>query len=149
MKWVNANPGQVWDRIKAAGHRNGVRTLINLRLIRSENGRYVLNEIPNNQLKATSEIVWRAAIDESSIQEAIQYLKEYPTASGISVGHHISEKYNRSWSHSSMTKVGGRLKAWGKWIMQFTNKDGSFRKMRLDGTGPAEQQLSLIPSNDT
>lgn len=144
LEWLRVNPHQTWNQIEIAGHRNSARTLTNLRLLQSNDGKYFSTVPIEDQSKTTSEIVWRAALNDPSLQKVITYLKSYPLASGTAVGHYISKEFQRKWSNSTIEKVGGRLIKWAHWLVEHTDDQGAFKLAISDENIKSGEQLPLI-----
>lgn len=117
LEWLISEPPHTWQEIEGAGYRNGARTLLNLRLIINQSGRYVVSEVAHNA-KSLKEIVWETAQKEPVMELVITYLKENPSVMGEQVGKLVAENYERDWTPTSLKRIGGGLHQWATWLIQ-------------------------------
>ena len=105
------------QEMKEKGFRNALAVLRALDVVRHELGRYLIAELTQHESKSSLEIVWDAACREKTIQLVINYLRDYPTATGKVIGKFLSQKFNRDWSVGSELRVGNGLRQWAVWVL--------------------------------
>lgn len=119
LEWLVSRPAQTLEEISEAGHRNGSRTLLNLRLIRNENRRYVVvdNVAKDYDYSTGNQAIWKAASKEPVMELVIGLLERNHNASGADVGELVAKKYERVWTPSSQKRIGISLRQWGVWLI--------------------------------
>jgi hypothetical protein len=117
LEWLLEQPPQHWAEIEKAGHRNGARTLLNLRLIKNEGGKYFVVASIAKDHEEMKSAVWNAALKEPAMELVISFLSENPTASGSEVGEIVASEYERDWTSASRERIGNSLRQWGAWLI--------------------------------
>jgi hypothetical protein len=118
LVWLISQPPQRWADNSAAGHRNGARTLLNLRLIRNEHGKYHVTTFGSRDMKGLTASVWNAANKEPVMELVCRFLVEHPHANGQQVGEIVAQKYERKWTPASLQRIGSSLQQWGIWLIR-------------------------------
>lgn len=117
LSWLLQQKPQSWKEIEKSGHRNGARTLLNLRIIKNERGKYFVSEPIRNTESTTRQCVFNAAVKEPVLELVVDFLMDNPTASGTDVGAIVAKEYEREWTEASLQRIGHSLKQWGKWLL--------------------------------
>lgn len=117
LDWLISQPPKRWREIETAGHRNGARTLLNLRLIRNEHGRYHVTSLGGTDISSLNAAVWNAANKEPVMALVCRFLEMNPTASAQQVGEIVAREYERDWTPASLQRIGHSLRQWGMWLI--------------------------------
>ena len=136
LEWILTQPPQDWRGIVKAGHRNGARSLINLRLIHNERGKYHLQISVDNIRHELNEAIWLAVSKEPVMELVIELLHQKPTASGREVGELVASRYEREWTLASIERIGNSLRQWAAWLI-----DGRATDTVPEPPGRAESQI--------
>lgn len=116
IKWLSENRHPTFIEVNDAGHRNGLSVLIQFNLVRQVNGRYEFTR--NLQNTRIEEILWRAAKEDSSLQNAVELLRKSPTLNGKGLGRLINESEDNQWTQGTIIRTGNALRRWALWIIK-------------------------------
>jgi hypothetical protein len=118
LEWLLSQPAITWSQIEAAGHRNGARTLLNLRLIRNHGGKYITSRTAKDETISPTKLVWEAAKKEPVVELVMNYLAQNPLASGEEIGRLVADDYERDWTPASEYRIGSSLLQWATWLIR-------------------------------
>jgi hypothetical protein len=148
LGWLLEQTPKTWKEIETKGHRNGSRTLLNLRIIRNEGGKYRVAESLENSEMAIVSSVFHAALKEPVMDLVMQLLVEDPTANTTQIGITVAAKYERDWTEASQQRIGSSLKQWGTWLLKGKNEDSIPKPPGRASDQISEFQMRLLPDND-
>ncbi len=118
LEWLLANPNAItsWSEFRANDFRNAAQSLRNLGIIANIKGRYSLTE-KYRKYSSPLEILWKAAVNDKTLQKAKAFLVKNPLGSGRELGILLNKDFERNWSLSSIERIGNSLRQWAHWLI--------------------------------
>ncbi len=118
LEWLLANPNAItsWSEFRANDFRNAAQSLRNLGIIANIKGRYSLTE-KYRKYSSPLEILWKAAVNDKTLQKAKAFLIKNPLGNGRELGMLLNKDFERNWSVSSIERIGNSLRQWAHWLI--------------------------------
>ena len=116
LDWFMEKGSLLTSESKPKGYRNALTVLNRFELVSIVGEEYFPNTEKLGKYSNYEEALLSAASAESTLLETLRVISRNPEVTGVEIGSYIAEKYNMTWTQSSMLRNGSSIKKWAFWI---------------------------------